>query len=405
MAFSEENPRQISKADMVVGIPSYNEAERIGYVTAQASQGLTEFFADMKCVLINCDNHSVDGTKEAFFSVPTKIPRIYLSTPPGVQGKGSNFRNLLEKVIELEAQAVVVVDADLKSITPQWIKNMGGPLFRGLGYVCPLYLRHKYESTLASTIAYPLLRCLYGRRVRQPLAGEFGLQGKLAEAFLNGPSWTEAVEKYAINIWMTTVALNARVPICQSFMGGPKIHRVEDPFAQLSALFCQIVGTIFDLMRCYAPYWRQVKWSKPTAIFGVGAEEVEVPPAVGVNEKRIHERFLGGFTDYLDLWQSIFDQATIHKLQEIKGLGLQQFSFPIQTWVNILFDAAVAYQHMDQAGRSRLLDALLPIYFGKVLAFVRKTERVSVQQAEEQVENECMVFEESKPYLLNKWQF
>jgi len=40
-----------------------------------------------------------------------------------------------------------------------------------------------------------------------------------------------------------------------------------------------------------------------------------------------------------------------------------------------------------------------------VLAFVRKTERVSVQQAEEQVENECMVFEESKPYLLNKWQF
>jgi len=44
------------------------------------------------------------------------------------------------------------------------------------------------------------------------------------------------------------VAINARLPICQSFMGGPKVHRNEDPFAQLTALFHQVVGTIFDLM-------------------------------------------------------------------------------------------------------------------------------------------------------------
>jgi hypothetical protein len=117
----------------------------------------------------------------------------------------------------------------------------------------------------------------------------------------------------------------------------------------------------------------------------------------------LHERFLRGFEDYLDLWQDIFDQSVIHKLQEMRGLGLQQFSFPIQTWVNILFDAAVAYHQTPQKDRATLLDALLPIYTGKVLAFVRKTERVSVQQAEELVENECIVFEETKPYLLSKW--
>jgi hypothetical protein len=43
------------------------------------------------------------------------------------------------------------------------------------------------------------------------------------------------------------------------------------------------------------------------------------------------------------------------------------------------------------------------LFVGKTLSFVRKTERMSIQQAEEHIENECMIFEEAKPYLLSKW--
>jgi hypothetical protein len=67
-----------------------------------------------------------------------------------------------------------------------------------------------------------------------------------------------------------------------------------------------------------------------------------------------------------------------------------------------LVDYAVAYRDtvVDEA---ELLNSLIPLYFGKTLSFVRKTERMSVQQAEEFIENECMVFEETKPYLLERW--
>jgi len=75
MAYFEENPQGISQADMIIAIPSFNEAEMIGYVTSQASQGLTEHFGHLKSVLINCDNHSDDGTKEAFMSVPDRAFR------------------------------------------------------------------------------------------------------------------------------------------------------------------------------------------------------------------------------------------------------------------------------------------------------------------------------------------
>jgi len=215
--------------------------------------------------------------------------------------------------------------------------------------------------------------------------------------FLDSPVWTESIEHFGVDIWMTTIALNARMPIYLVLYGSPKIHRVKDPYAQLSVLFRQVVSAMFDLMAIYSDFWRMVKWSKPTALFGMDAQEVATPVPVEINMNKLHERFLKGFDDYFELWEKVFDQTHVNKLQEIRSLGLQHFSFPGQTWARILFEAFKAYSGMETQQRTTLLDSLLPLYLGKVLSFVKKTERMSLQQAEEYVENECMVFEEINP--------
>jgi hypothetical protein len=399
----EENPQDITEADMVVAIPSYREAKLIAHPAVQAAQGLKRYFADKKCLLINCDNNSDDGTKEAFFGADTAgVPKMYLSTPPGIKGKGNNFHNLFRKVVQLKAQAVVVVDADLKSITPQWIKHLGEPLFNDFGYVAPLYVRHKYDGTITNSIAYPLTRALYGRRVRQPIGGDFGFSGDLARVYLSSPTWSEAVRNFGIDIWMTTLAMNNNVPICQAYMGRPKIHKPKDPGADLGPMFSQVVGTIFHLMTQSTGYWMRVKWSRPTAIFGFGLGEVEMPPPVKVNQEKLAEKFLAGFGQYRNLWTQILTESIMNKVDEIGQLPSEQFEFPVQLWAKLLFDYAVAYRN-QVVGEAELLNSLIPLYFGKTLSFVRKTERMSVQQAEEFIENECMVFEETKPYLLEHW--
>ena len=177
----EANPDKIKKVDLVVSIPSYNEADSISYPTQQASEGLEKYFPDKSAVIINCDNNSPDNTKQAFLETETRIPKMYITTPEGVKGKGNNFKNLFQKVVDLKAKAVVVVDADLKSITPEWIKHLGEPLFSDFSYVAPLYVRHKYDGTITNSIAYPMSRALYGRRVRQPIGGDFGFSGELAQ--------------------------------------------------------------------------------------------------------------------------------------------------------------------------------------------------------------------------------
>jgi glucosylglycerate synthase len=403
MAFYEENPLGITSADVVVGIPSFNEVESIARTVEQVDKGLVEYFPGMKCAIIDTDNHSADGTREAFFAAPGTLPRIFLSTAPGVNGKGKNLRNFFEKARELNPKALVIIEADIKNISPIWIRNLGMPILKGAGFVSPLYVRHKYEATLTSSIIYPLLRCLYGRRVRQANVGDFGFSPKLLDTYLNPPLWNESVENFGIDIWMANIALAAKVPVVQAFMGAPKVHRVKDPYAHLTVLFHEVLETIFNLMGVYKEFWEQVKWSKPTALSGTDLHEMETPLPVDINIDRLHERFIEGFDKYYGVWEKIYGPTVVPKLQEIRSLGLQHFSFPAQTWATILFDSAAVFRRMNAQEQSDLLDALLPLYLGKVLSFVKKTERMSLQQAEEYIENECMIFEENKPYIIKVW--
>jgi glycosyltransferase involved in cell wall biosynthesis len=367
----EVNPESVEKAELVVAIPSYNEADSIAFPVQQADRGIETYFGDRQSVIINCDNNSNDGTREIFLGIRTATPKIYISTEPGEKGKGRNLRNLFRKVVDLEASGVVVVDADLKSITPKWIKHLGEPLFQDFGYVAPLYVRHKYDGTITNSIAYPLTRALYGRRVRQPIGGDFGFSGELAQVYLQNNDWSDAVANFGIDIWMTTLAMNQNVPICQ-------------------------------MMIQFYTFWSQVKWSKPTSIFGFGLGETELPPPVNVNTENLFHRFQEASETYGPVWERVIQREVFHKLQEVRKMGSDRFDFPTPLWINILIDYSIGYR--DKVWQEdELLNSLIPLYLGKTLSYVRKTERMSIRESEEFIEEECVQFEATKSLMVQRW--
>jgi glycosyltransferase involved in cell wall biosynthesis len=399
---TEYNPENVKSVEMIVCIPSYNEADSISYPTTQADKGLEKYFGDKSAVIINCDNNSPDNTKQAFIDTPTSAPKIYMSTAPGIKGKGNNFANLFRKVVDLKAEAVVVVDADLESITPEWIKHLGEPLYSGFSYVAPLYIRHKYDGTITNGIAYPMTRALYGRRVRQPIGGDFGFSGELGKVYREGNGWSEAVAYFGIDIWMTTMAISRKAQVCQAFLGRPKIHRTKDPGAHLGPMFREVVGTIFAMMKHFDSFWTNVKYSRPTAIYGFGLGETEMPPEVNVDTENLMNKFQNGFSENSDIWEKVLTEDVFKKLQEIKGMKETEFNFPTDLWARVLFDMAVAYRDAEM-DRDMMMDSLIPLYFGRTLSFVKKTKRMSIKQAEEAIEEDCMTFEMAKPYLLWRW--
>jgi len=87
------NPAGVTEADLAVAIVSSREADNIALPTMQSALGLVRAYPELKAVLINCDNASRDGTREAFFAAEAEIPRIYVSSPPGRAGRGLNIRS------------------------------------------------------------------------------------------------------------------------------------------------------------------------------------------------------------------------------------------------------------------------------------------------------------------------
>ncbi len=398
----EDNPGGVTQADIVVGIPSYNEASSISVPTQQADKGLAKYYGERSAVIINCDNHSPDNTRQAFMQTATKTPKVYLSTEEGSKGKGNNLRNLFSKAVELAAKAVIVVDADLRSITPLWIRNLGEPLFEEYHFVSPLYVRHKYDGMITNNVAYPLTRALYGRRVRQPIGGDYGFSGELARTYAEADAWDEAVGNFGIDIWMTTTALRNRMAVIQSFMGRPKIHKPKDPVAVVDDLFSDVVITIFELMCRYESFWKEVKWSRPTAVFGFGMGELEVPPLVEADINVLSTKFGEGLSQHWDLYKAVLDSQNINKVEEVASLPSECFQFPTGLWAKVLYDFAIAYK-TQTVPRDVLIARLTALYYGKTLSFVLETQAMNTQQVEEFIEDQCVQFEKTKSYLLERW--
>jgi glycosyltransferase involved in cell wall biosynthesis len=397
------NPSKIKSADIVVGIPSLNEADSIFFPVEQASKGLSIYFPDSSSVIVNVDNCSDDGTKEAFFNTPTKVPKIYASTAEGVRGKGRNLRNLFEIATGLGAKSIILLDADLKSLTPMWIKYFMEPLKDGYDFVVPIYMRHKYDGTITNNIAYPMLRTLFGLRIRQPIAGDFAISGRLAECLLQESTWDDDVYNFGIDIWMTTVAISRNFNVCQAFLGSTKTHRPKDPASDLGPMFSQVVGTIFKMIKKFAYVWRYVEESRPSVIYGFGLGQSGVSEEVKVNTELLHKSFLQGFEDYGDIWQQVLMPSNLQVINRLAESDIEQFHYEDDEWVRVLFDFALTSIYNKEIPHEKLLEALIPLYYSCTLSFVNRVSSMDDAETELYLEDRSRRFEETKYYLLERW--
>jgi glycosyltransferase involved in cell wall biosynthesis len=397
-----ENPQKVKSADIVVGIPSFKESDSIGFVTRIVDQGLDRLPGNEQRIIVNVDNNSPDGTQEAFFSTPTGNPKLYISTPEGIRGKGRNIKNLFEAGVEFGARAIVMVDADLTSITPSWIQYLVEPILLGNDYVIPIYVRHKYDGTITNNIAYPLTRALYGLRTRQPIAGDFGFSARLARAYLTEKTWNDNVSEFGIDIWMTTIAIARGFNVCQAFMGAPKSHKPKDPAAELGPMFYQVVGTLFNLAVDFEYMWKVTSRSLPTSIFGFGLGIKDEPPPVEVDTEKLFKSFVEAQEEYLDIWKKIISPFNMDDLSKIAQSQTNLVEFPADLWARVLFDYTVSFRD-EMNDRSKLLNSLIPIYFARTLAFVNQTRDMNTKEAEDYLEDECRIMEDEIYYLIAKW--
>jgi len=409
---TQKRIEELKDADILIGIPSYNNARTIGHVVGAAEAGLLKYFPNYKAIVVNSDGGSTDGTMDVVqkttvdhesILVDHQVERFHKIAIPyrGIPGKGSAFRTVFEIAKDLKVKACAVVDSDLRSITPEWIELLIKPVLEeGYDYVAPYYHRHKYDGTITNSIVYPLTRALYGKRIRQPIGGDFGFSGRLAAFYLTKDVWESDVARFGIDIWMTTTAVANEFNVCQAFLGA-KIHDAKDPGADLSAMLYQVVSSVFSLMEEYAPVWTKDGESGSVPTFGfmyaVGLEPIHV------NLDGMIEKFRLGVKELSALYESIVPGELLALLGTVAEGSKEHFSLPDDAWVKIIYHFALACHHKVMS-QEHILKSLTPLYLGKVASFVIETWESTAEEVERRLEELCIAFERGKPYLIERWE-
>ena len=391
----------LEKADIIVGIPCFNNETTISHVIRKVEEGLHLSYPDRRCVVFIADGGSVDDTREESESIATSpwIERI-ITIYRGVPGKGTALRAIFEAAVLLDAKVCVLFDSDLRSITADWVKSMvDAILIDGIDFVAPYYTRYKYDGTITNNIVYNLTRSLYGYRVRQPIGGDFSIALPLIKKLISQDVWESDVARFGVDVWLTTMAMINNCSIAQANLG-VKIHDVKDPAEALGPMFRQVVATLLHLMEEHETIWKKVKGSKPVPIIGP-ALKIE-PKPFEINVGKLVADFKIGCRNWCEIWKKIIAEENWMQIQDLLNKEEHEFRMDTEVWAKILYDLAAAFHHW-KGNREILVSLMTPLYFARVASFVNQTREMSNEQAEAVVEEQAEIFERTKEYLIKKW--
>ncbi|PYU08889.1 MAG: glycosyl transferase family 2, partial [Acidobacteria bacterium] len=151
----------VGEVDLLVGIPSHNNAKTIGQTVTTIEESFQQNFVRDRVVIVNVDGGSRDGTSDVVLNTPSpkssnsrglsslrtlhRITTRYANQP----SRGTAFRAILAAADLLRAKACAVISPEISNFSAAWVKSLLQPAYReNFDFVAPLYSRHKNDGLL-----------------------------------------------------------------------------------------------------------------------------------------------------------------------------------------------------------------------------------------------------------------
>jgi hypothetical protein len=399
----------VGEADILVGLPTHNNAKTIGSIVQTIRSCILRNFPRERAVIINADGGSRDGTPELITGLSISdvrpvagvyalrtlhaISTRYATSPQS----GDALRTILSAAELLRVKACVVISPESEGVTAEWISNLIRPVYyERFDLVAPTYCRHKFDGLLTTNLLYPMVRAVYGVRIREAYMSEFGFSGRLASQFLGQNQWRDAIGENGTELRLMLAAVTGGFRICQSFLG--RKDPVERRAADLVPTLRQTVGVLFSALESDFAVWSAISGSQEVPTNGQSPELLLEP--LLVNRKRLWEMFVKGVSELESVFQSILAPSTLEELKRIAALSEEEFNYPAELWVKTIYEFAAAYRK-SVINRDHIIQALAPLFRGRVFTFIVENRNGSANDVANNIEGLCLEFERLKPYLLD----
>jgi hypothetical protein len=400
--------REAGACELAIGLLTFENASTIAAVIDTMRLGLDKHFADVPAVLINVDAGSSDSTPDrvkesgmAMVSARLEAPVAERAAVPfhGIPGRGALLRLTWAIARRLGVRALICLEADVPSVTHEWIDRLARPVLEGAAdVVIPAHARRRYDGTITNLLLAPLVRTLLGRRLHQPLGGPAALSARALALTLDDqprPSPREATD-----LWVTAVAIAEGLNVWEAWLGQRRVEsrrRTTD----LPGMLAQAVGGVFALMERLPALWIDVRGSAPVPAVGEPPEFLDDGPAVDVG--RLVEAFQRGVRDLVPIWELVLAPETLGDVLSLERDDVTRFRFPDDVWARVVYDAALGH-HYSVIHREHLLRSLVPLYLGRTAAFILATRGRDPGADRAVLEKVGMAFEAQKPYLRDRWR-
>ena len=395
--------------ELAVTVLTYNNAATVPAVVDAVRGGLEKHFTGTPAVLINADAGSSDATVERlaesglpFVRAQHEAPAAQLGAVPfhGVPGRGAALRLAVAVARRLGVRALVVLEADVTSVTAEWVERLVRPVLEhGADLVLPVHARHRYDGTITNLVLAPLVGALFGRRLHQPLSGPRALSARLLERLAAEPRWPESGRSMT-DLWIAGTAVAGELSVHEARLGRWRVES-STRTADLPTMVAQTLGAVFAVMESYEDLWLATAAGPPVPAEGSPVLPTDEP--VPIDVERMVGAFGRGLRDLGTIWEHVLTPETLGDVLSLEADDVERFRFPDDLWARVVYDFALGH-HWSVVYRDHLLRSLVPLYLGRTAAFVLATRRRDAAASESALAAVADAFERGKPYLVDRWR-
>jgi hypothetical protein len=400
----------VGQVDVLVGLPTLDHRDSVAAVVRAAHVAFNRELASERTALVNVDGGSTDGTpdvvrdasivdRETLVASQSLRTRHRVSAPyHGVPGKAAALRSVFAAADILGAKAVVVLDPEIASVTPESVAALARPALAGeADFVSPAYARHPLDGPLVTQVVRPLFRAAYGLALSEPLAGEFGCSGRFASRCVEEPAWDSDDLRLAIDLWISGMAASEGQRVTEVPLGSRRL--IARPRPGVAALVPQVLEALFTCLRLQEDRWTLRRGPLKVRRGEAAPTHPECPtPIDGAGYATLFREGLAALGDMLG---SALGPDTLGALRSAAGTDGPPV-VPDELWTRVVLELAAAHRHAA-ISRDHLARAAVPLYLGRVASLGDALAGLEPRAAEDRLESLCLTFERSRGDLVALW--
>jgi len=393
----------LGSVDLVVGVVAPDRGEETAAALEAARTGLQSHFPALRSAVL----HAHAGGPPAVASATegetplVELPCRGRGPGPTTWSRPAALRLLFEASHRLKARGTALLEAGTSSHSDEWVDRLLRPILdRDQDLVAPYYLRHPYSGAVIGGILAPLVRALYGRRLRFPLGVDLACSARLVERQL-APERGGGAEPPSFELRLLTHAVAGNMLTCQAVLGTRTVVSADAP-GGLTGILADVLSRVFNEMERSAPLWQKVRGSTPAELVG-RLDPAEIEP-VSVDVARLLDAYRLGQKNLPEVWRYVLPPSTLLELKKLARVPDAEFRLPDRLWARIVYDFAMAY-HTRSMSRDHLMGALAPLYLGWFGSLAAEMGDADPVRLEDRLETLGLQFEAEKPYLISRWRW